>query len=310
VERLLVTGVDGPLGCNIALELSEEFDVLGLSSSHVVELFGVQTTACSASDPAHLAELAGGWEPRWIVHCGPLAASAWENPPDDARCAHELRAVAQLVDLAHELSARLTVITSDVVFSGPRMFHDESSPPACTSDWARATLAMEQTLAASRALVVRTHAFGWSPVEAGAGFAETVVGDLLSGRITRADGCRHATPLLATDLARYLKRAYELHLRGLYHIAGAERTSPFRFAREMATALGLRFPVEPDPSGQLQGATHQESSLSSKRARRCLEMTMPMLGDSLARFAAQRQNGHRERARSLGPLASALELAA
>jgi dTDP-4-dehydrorhamnose reductase len=308
VERLLVTGVDGPLGCNIALELAESFEVLGLSTSHVVESGDLRTAACSPDDAASMAELVGDWGPRWIVHCGPLAASAWDTPPDDARCAHDLRAVAQLVELASDLSARLTVITSDVVFSGPRMFHDETSAPGCASPWTKAVLAMEQTLAASRALVVRTHAFGWSPVEGHAGFAETVVSNLVSGRDTRADGCRHATPMLATDLARYLKRAYELHLEGLYHMAGAERTSPFRFAREMAIALGLRLFCEAgEPAAN--SSAQQESSLSSKRARRCLEMTMPMLGDSLMKFAAQRQNGHRDRARSLGPLA-ALELAA
>jgi dTDP-4-dehydrorhamnose reductase len=213
------------------------------------------------------------------------------------------------VELADELSARLTVISSDVVFRGPRMFHDETSAPGNTSDWSQAVLAMEHAVAASRALVVRTHAFGWSPVEAHADFAETVVGNLLSGRDKCADGCRHATPLLATDLARCLRRAYELHLEGPYHIAGAERTSPFRFAREMAAAFGLQFTCTPDEVTCVGQSMHQESSLSSKRARRRLEMTMPMLADSLARFAAER-HGHRERARSLGPLAGALELAA
>lgn len=309
MERLLVTGVDGPLGCNIALELAESFEVLGVSRSHVVELGGVQAAACPASDAASLGELAANWEPRWIVHCGPLAASAWDAPPDEALRAEEPRAVAQLVELADELAARLTVISSDVVFSGPRMFHDETSAPGNASDWAQAVLAMEQAVAASRALVVRTHAFGWSPVEARADFAESVVGNLLSGRDKRADGCRHATPLLATDLARYLRRAYELHLEGLYHIAGAERTSPFRFACEMATAFGLRLPCEPGEMADAIGPVHQESSLSSKRARRRLEITMPMLADSMARFAAER-HAHRERARSLGPLAGALELAA
>jgi len=40
---------------------------------------------------------------------------------------------------------------------------------------------------------------------------------------------RHSTPILATDFAEILERAYQQKLRGTYHLAGAERINPFRF---------------------------------------------------------------------------------
>ncbi|MEX2114042.1 MAG: sugar nucleotide-binding protein [Pirellulales bacterium] len=311
MERLLVTGVDGPLGSNLALSLCEPCEVLGLYTNHAVELSGMRTAACSWDDAARLAELARDWQPRWIIDCGPLSASAWDPPADAARCHQEPQRVARLAGLADDLAARLTVISSDVVFGGPRMFHDESSPAGGTSAGAEHVLAMEQALAATRALVVRTHAYGWSPVEAHAGFAERAIAAVLSGRAPDMDGCRHATPLLATDLASYLLRAYALRLEGVYHVAGAERTSPFHFVLELAAALGLHMNSDRSPRAYAEAASDEhETSLSSKRARRMLEMTMPMLRDGLARFAAQRHNGWRERARNLGPLAGAMELAA
>ncbi len=196
------------------------------------------------------------------------------------------------------------------------MFHDESSTPGATSTWAGSVLAMERALAATSALVVRTHAYGWSPVEAHAGFAERAIDAVMSGRNPDMDGRRHATPIPATDLASFLLRAYQLRLEGLHHLAGAERTSPFRFVTQMAATLELHLPRERfEPAfGSLRSSqedtSQQETSLCSRRARRALEMTMPMLRDGLARFANQRDNGWRKQMWSLGPLPNALELAA
>ncbi len=105
MERLLVTGVDGPLGSNLALALAEPFEVLGLYGDYVVESSVVRTTACARDDFARLGELTRDWQPAWILHCGPLSKAAWDSPADEARWHHEPRVVGQLSQLASEISA-------------------------------------------------------------------------------------------------------------------------------------------------------------------------------------------------------------
>ena len=171
---------------------------------------------------------------------------------------------------------------------GPRMFHNEESQALAPGSQAVCARAIEQTLAVAGVLVVRTHAYGWSPVEAQAGFAERACEALVTRSPLRADGRRYATPILATDLAELLERAYELRLRGLYHIAGAERASAFRFVTELANVLGIdgcrRCDVEP----MAHDGIELETSLSSRKARRELDMTTATLRDGLTRFAEQR----------------------
>jgi len=305
VVRLLITGVDGSLGLN------EHFEVLGLYRRHAVNSSTFQSAAWAGDNVPQLLPLAYDWQPNWIIHCGALSTAAWDPPVEAALADAEPRVVTGLAQVAAQCSARLTVLSSDAVFAGPRMFHDEGSTPGSTSLRASQTRTMEQALADSGALVVRTHAYGWSPVVAFAGFAERAFETLSSGGALEADGCRHATPILVTDLADLLLRAYELRLAGLYHLAGAERTSPYRFVMEMAAALGLRIPPErlaalPAPHDRSNG----ETSLSSKRARRMLEIQTPLLGDGLARFAAQRHNGWRDRTQDLGRTGAAVEMAA
>lgn len=290
MERLLITGVDRPLGAHLARALADRCDVLGLYRDYAVECDGLQTAYWPGGDPLSLRNHWQQWQPHWTIHCGPLAESSWDRPIPGATD-DESDVVATLIELTGGAASRLTVVSSDVVFTGPRLFHEETSPATSTSADAEQARAVEQMLIRTPSLLVRTHAYGWSPVPAHACFAQRAHEALLSGQFPAADGLRHATPLFAGDLAELLWRAFELRLHGLYHLAGAERTSPYRFVCEMSNMLGLPVP-QPGCSAWLSDAPewHEETSLNSKRARRVLEMSTPLLREGLQRFVESGQS--------------------
>jgi dTDP-4-dehydrorhamnose reductase len=310
VERILITGVDHALGANLALELADRAEVMGLYSQQAVACPSIGTAAWDGADPAAFASTCGDWRPQWIVHCGPLSAASWDSAERGAEPNREPQLVAELAEIAHESGARLTVISSDVVFAGPRMFHEETYAASNTAPRAVLTRKMEQALEGSGALVVRTHAFGWSPVPDHAGFAEQTAQAIVDGCAPMADGRRYATPILASDLADLLWRAYELRLVGIHHLAGAERTSAFRFVSELAAALGIERPSGNQRLSQPDSTCHEETSLNSRRARRVLERPTPLLREGLRRFAEQDENGWRNRWRACGPPARRHEVAA
>jgi dTDP-4-dehydrorhamnose reductase len=290
MERLLVTGVDSCAGANLALALGDRCHVLGLHTRHAVACDALETTRCDPADTQQLQRIVGAWRPTWLIHCGPLCASWWNS----AAClgAEEAIVAGRLAQLSLEHKFRLTVLSSDSVFAGPRMFHTEETEPTNASTRAAQTLDMERALD-SRALVVRTHVFGWSPAGNSAGAAEDMAESLLGGRTVAASGLRHATPILATDLAELLWRAFEMRLEGLYHIGGAERTSQHRFACELAASLGVTVSqVRVEPTAP---AWPDETSLNSRRARRALECPLPLLCEGITRFTAQAINGWRGR---------------
>lgn len=292
MERLLVSGVDSLVGGNLALALADRCDVLGLYEHTRLESPAVRTARWQPDDPETIARHIETWQPHWIIHCGPLAASSWEQPEAAAQAEREPRTVARLADLAEAWGSRLAVISSDVVFAGPRMFHDENSAVTGTVPRAGHVRAMEQTLEHRDVLVARTHAYGWSFDAEEAGFAAGAFEALRTRAPLVADGRRHATPILATDLAELLWRAYETRLSGLYHLAGAERTSPRRFVLELADAAGIDAGCRLADAGPVE-PWQQETSLSSKRARRMLACATPTLRDGLDRFVAQAKTGWR-----------------
>jgi len=300
-ERLLVFGVDAHLGANLALSLANRFAVLGLFCTQRVVLDRCRTAPWEAADPNRLAGLVRREAPHWIIHCGPLARGSWDIPAECPDSRHEASTWSSLAAVAAEAGSFLTVISSDAVFAGPRMFHQENSPTTSRDPFALAVCRAESALKGSPALVVRTHAYGWSPAGTEPGFAErvrTALAERLPGELEHD---RHATPILATDLAEILLLAYRGRLRGLYHVAGAERASTHRFACELATAFGLgdgrplpeHTPQKHDPADCIR-----ETSLASRRACQDLERPMPMLREGLDRFAEQAANGFRARLQS------------
>ncbi len=297
-QTLLVTGVDGLLGANLAVALADRFSVVGLYLRRPVILPGCVTEPWEWAGPNRWDSWIRRERPAWIVHCGPIATGSWDLPHPCPDGEDEARTCVRLARIASETESRLTVISSDAVFAGPRLFHDEGAPATSRDPFAGAVRCVEDALEATSALVVRTHVFGWSPAGARPGFAERVWQALMRGGPVEFDPDRHATPILANSLAELLYSAYRRRLQGRYHIAGAERVSAYRFAVELAAAFGLDPPDAPRQTGAVECRLPNdlaETSLNTRRAQRALGRPMPMLRDGLNRFAAQGADGFHAR---------------
>jgi dTDP-4-dehydrorhamnose reductase len=261
-----------------------------------LRLEDVETMIVRRDDLAGLEHCVSEVTPRWILHCPLTAASSWDLDPAMSSITDETGAAASMARWAAAHDARFTLLSTDAVFAGPRMFHTEASPLGASGVWPAAARRMEQVVAGTNALVVRSHVFGWSPQEDS--FTEQAWSACTDRRPMAVDGRRHATPLLITDLAEFLAKAYQAELQGLRHIAGSERTSPFRFTCELAVALGVPGPQTAIPAtSNAEFLDHAETSLCSRQAQHELDLSLPMLREGMQRFVAQAENGWRDRLR-------------
>jgi len=288
VDSILVVGTDTVVGANLAAHWADGGRaVAGLSRSAIDAEF-----APVALDEARR-QLAAA-RPDAVVYCGAASESAWSYPAVDAAAEGHLRIWARA---ARDAGCRFTYLSSDAVFTGPWLFHDEESDRHCPSLEAGRLRSMEELVArvVPEALVVRTNAFGWSAD--GDGWIERLLGGLDDAAV-EADPVRHATPILATDLADVIARAHEEELTGPLHVAGAERLSHATFLRMLAEQFGLPVPAA-EPAATLaapaSGFGRGETSLRTRRAKNVLNLAMPMLADGLARLHAQSVDGFRDR---------------
>ncbi|WP_437206364.1 sugar nucleotide-binding protein [Planctomicrobium sp. SH664] len=298
MDSFLVVGVDTIVGANLAATLSDRYNVTTWAPES-----GYEIANCNALDPADAPRKAiDSSKADWIVYCGAAARSAWE-PNTKSLIKDEMVGDAHQWAIAcREAGKRLIMISSDAVFTGPWMFHDEESPGFCASYPSQAIRAAEMQVLehCPQALVIRTNAFGWSPA-GDAGWIETMLKDVETRRIVQQDHIRHSTPILATDLALILERACTEQLSGIYHIAGAERSSPLQFAQRLADLFDLRWLAmrkESSLSELPQGFAEGECSLQTKKIRLALCVPMPLLSEGLQRLREQHENGWRDRLRS------------
>ncbi|QDT50209.1 RmlD substrate binding domain protein [Symmachiella dynata] len=307
MHKLFVAGIDNVLGANLAAELADRFDVFGLSLGDPISISGCRTALCEIQDAESIRKWMSVEQPDWLVVCGPAANSSWNSDHDDDPGSEAIHAMRHWATAAQAVGCEFTVISSDGVFRGPWMFHDEQADHYCDSSIARTIRAIETeaTDNCDRTLIVRTNAYGWSPSSAAPGFVESILHAIEEGDACKLDCIRHATPILANDLAEILEQAFEKRLDGLFHIPGAERTNPFAFARRLADQFGHTDVHIAADDWRTQGGRmfgQGETSLRSTSIREALGVAPPMLIEGIRRLHAQWENGYCERFGAAQPL--------
>lgn len=295
METVVIVGVDGVVGANLAQMLAASSTVMGVA--RLSKEAPAATHVLSSPTPAATAELLRSTGATRLVYCGAGAESCWnavEVPAVEQEHVHAWMAGATAT------ATSFTVISSDAVFTGPWMFHSENSGSLCRSPQAEALRAIEAMVLAQRpdALIMRTHAFGWGPTTTSSSWLEQMLSSHGSETSALADPIRHASPILASDLAPVLSQAWTAGLTGIYHVAGAERINPLQFARRLAPLFGQPIPLARPASSLCDvacGFGCGETSLQTRKIRRALGISMPLLHECFARLLEQSHNGYRTR---------------
>jgi dTDP-4-dehydrorhamnose reductase len=295
VETILIAGVDSVVGANCAASLSSRQPVVGVAFFDDVSIHNCETELCRSTTNEAVLRIVERVAPQRIVYCGSGARSCWDSAEHDVS---ELDRATAWHDAAERVAAHWTQISSDGVFTGPWMFHAENGQSWCTSQEAARLRMLEEQTATRRpeALIVRTHAFGWSPT--GTGWLERVLEGLESGGGCPCDGVRHASPILVTDLVEVVQKAWQSGLAGTYHIAGAERVNPVQFVRRIANEFGQPFlhaGATESLTDKVVGFGRGETSLQTRKVRRALGIGLPMLSEGIERLYQQHQSGYRVR---------------
>lgn len=301
-QRVLLVGAESVVGANLAAEIIRKHQVFALTANRRVTIDGCDMLPLSADTSP--AEWVDEIAPDAVIHCGPASHSSWDTTArihlDDSVVAE----AAAWAAAASSIDCHFTFLSSDAVFTGPWMFHDEESECRCPSEEAALIRQAEDQVlgCCPHALVIRTNAYGWAPGGTPNGWIEQILIDLERRSLQDYDYIRHATPILATDLADILLRAIDEDLGGIHHVAGAERVNPLQFAQRLADHFEMPWlavrRAEETLDEPAVGFGAGESSLQTKKIRKALCVAMPMLSEGLERLRRQQLSGFSDQ---LGP---------
>jgi len=299
MEKVLIIGVESIAGANLAAVFSPGFDTAGLTASSAVRIENCRIEQISRHDPTTLTKYIHAERPDQIVFCGTASRSSWDS--DQVGALNDQLAVAW-AELAHQNGASFTLISSDAVFTGPWMSHDEQDTHYCETPQAALIRRIESDVSrvCPDALIVRTNVFGWSADKTTPGFAEILMHSLKNSHPVELDSLRHAAPMLASDLAVVLLKAWESGQTGTLHVAGSERINPCQFAERLAAIAELPVPdfkQHARLARPMTGFGRGETMLNCRRARQLLNVSMPLIHEGITRMLEQTENGYLEQLR-------------
>ena len=312
--RILVTGVSGLLGLNLAFELSgalgsvARHQVTGVMNAHPLRpqpgaALPFATRQVDLLNTGALESLLAESRPDWVIHCAALAnLDACEADPELARQLNT-DLPRRLALLARQSGARLVHVSTDAVFDGQRGGYTEQDATAPLGVYAQTKLDAESAVleADPQAIVARLNLFGWS-LQGKRSLGEFFVNNLRSGKCVMGFTDVIFCPLLANDQAWIFNEMLERGLSGLYHVVSSECLSKYDFGLRVAAQFGLDGsliqPASVADSG-LKAARAPNLALKTDKLANALGHALPTLAPALERFYLLEQQGYRQMLQSL-----------
>ena len=156
MKTFLIVGMDSVVGANLAASWSSQSRVVGLAASSDITVPGCERVALERGSVEGIRKCLQQSRASHVIFCGSAARSSWEPA---SKSFNNSDAESWAVAAAEE-SLHFTMISSDAVFTGPWMFHDEDSSAVCSSHEAASIRDMETRVqkACEKTLIVRTNA--------------------------------------------------------------------------------------------------------------------------------------------------------
>lgn len=304
--RLLVTGVSGLLGLNLAWLASQRFEVTGVMRGIRVSASAGAPFRIIAADLSQQGELERVFEaaqPDQVIHCAALTnVDRCEIAPEEAFQINTALPGA-LACLARKHRIPLLHISTDCVFDGVRGDYSEEDAPNPLNIYARSKLAGEHAVAEANpdALIARVNFYGWS-WQGSRSLSEFFLNSLSSGRPFKGFDDLYFCPLLVSDMVELLLRMLALRLTGIYHVVSSECLSKFDFGRMLARHFGFdENLITPASyvSGGLKAPRARNLTLRSEKLARALGQAAPAQNPAARRYYEQYCQGYPQALRSV-----------
>jgi dTDP-4-dehydrorhamnose reductase len=294
--RILITGVSGLLGINLALELAGQHTVSGQVNNHLIHARSFSVLKADLLQTSMVEWLFEKAQPEWVIHCAALAdLDVCEKNPG---LAGELNTEVprKLAKLCRDGGARLLHVSTDAVFDGTAGNYSEQDKPNPLGIYAKTKLLAEYAVAEANpdAIIARVNLFGWS-LKGRRSLAEFFFNHLKAGNPVMGFTDVYFCPLLANDIANIFVEMLQEGLMGLYHVVSSDSMSKYAFGVKIAERFGFdRGLITPISVGdaRLKAARSPNLTLRVDKLIHDLGERPPRISTGIERFYKLYQQGY------------------
>jgi len=293
MEKILITGISGFLGWNLARRLTDKYHIYGTCLDNPVSIPGVETFTFDLSDWSKIERLCQAVNPTVIVH-----TAAYSNP-DYCELHHKEAltlntfATRELAKSANRLGSRLIYTSTDFVFDGKRGDYSEADDPAPINYYGKTKFLgeLEITNHCSHYVTLRIGTLYGRGNGVRPNFFETLEQQLLAGKKPSCIVDQYRTFLFVEDAVQAISQLIgEKTLKGLFHLGGPEKASRFQFAEKLCAVLGAPASLidKVRLADSASAATRPpDCSLNSNKIKKALSLNLSSISQALDRLCAQ-----------------------
>ena len=256
--KILITGIGGLLGSEVARVLSREHEVLGLSNESRTAEF--KTFNLDIADPEAVYTTISKINPDLVVHCAAYSnVDGCEKDPDKAYRVNSF-GTRNVCLACQRFDTVLAYISTDYVFSGKEVLKEgfnESDAPDAKSVYAKSKLAGEWFVRnlLSKFFIVRP---SWLFGQKRDNFVSQIFTALKDNKKVRQAIDMVSAPTYVLDLAHAIQKLTGTNLYGLYHLSNSSFASRYEIALFIARLLGC-------PAANIEKISLKDLSLAAPR---------------------------------------------
>lgn len=285
--RLLITGVSGLLGNNLAYYFKDKYEIMGLYNSHPVIINGISTDRCDITNKDTVKRIICEFNPSIILHCASLTNVDQCEIERDITKKVNVFATRYLADCVIDNDIKLIYISTDAVYDGVRGNFSEDDNVNPLNYYGQTKYEGELEVAKKEnSLIFRTNIFGWN-IQEKKSLAEWILDELKAKR--NITGFRDAcfSSIYTLEFARVIDIAIRKDLSGVYNCGSADSCSKYEFALKIADCFGydkaLISPISIDDFN-FKAERGKKLTLSGNKIKGALNYKLPTIDQSVERF--------------------------
>jgi len=160
---MLITGVSGLLGNNLAYYFRDKYEILGLYNSHPVNIRDIYTEKCELSCPDNIKKIISEFNPRIIIYCASLTNIEECEANKEYTEKINVGATRIISEAANKHDIKLIYISSDSVYDGIKGNFSENDKINPQNYYGLLKYLGElEVLKVLNSFVLRTNIFGWN----------------------------------------------------------------------------------------------------------------------------------------------------
>ena len=285
---MLITGISGLLGNNLAYYFKNKYDILGLYNLNSVNIDGIFTEKCELIYQENINHIISGFKPQIIIHCASLTNVDECEVDKSTTTEINVFATKNVVDpVLDDKDVKLIYISTDSVYDGIKgqyTVDDNVNPLNC---YGHSKLKGElEVLKKENSIVLRTNLFGWN-IQDKKSLGEWILDELKAGRKIKGFKDAYFSTIYTLELARVIDIISQKNLNGVFNCGSIDSCSKYDFALKIAERFDLDknliTPISIDDFN-FKAKRGKNLSLNSDKLQEALDYNLPAIDQSIDRF--------------------------